>query len=197
MEIGKKKKSIAAAFLIALLAVVSAGNNSRASDDSPVRVVDKVDIEKYMGLWYTISSIPQIFTRGCAGGTSAQYALRKDGDVDVYNSCFKEDGTVYDVKGKAWAAGPETNAKLKVSFVPYIKSDLLAGDYWIIGLGDNYEYAIVGHPQRKSGWILSRTRELPAVVMKEIKDTLIEEGYDYSRFKKVDQKGFPPPPEMD
>lgn len=196
MDRGNRRPGFMAVLLIALLFAVS-GHNTRASDNSPVQVVDKVDIEKYMGLWYTISSIPQVFTRGCAGGTSAQYALREDGDVDVYNSCFKEDGTVYDVKGKAWVADPETNAKLKVSFVPYIKSDLLAGDYWIIGLGDDYEYAIVGHPQRKSGWILSRTRTLPDSVMKEIKDTLVEQGYDYSRFKKVDQKGYPPPPSMD
>ncbi len=30
-------------------------------------------------------------------------------------------------------------------------------DYWIIDLGSDYEYAVVGHPSRDLLWILSRT----------------------------------------
>ncbi len=193
----KNPKPLILAALLSLMFVVCAGNHIKASGHGPLQVVDHVDIEKYMGLWYTISSIPQVFTKGCAGGTSAQYALRDDGDVAVYNSCFREDGSIYDVKGRAWIADQETNARLKVSFVPLIKADFLAGDYWIIDLGNNYEYAVVGHPDRDAGWILSRTRTLADSVMKDIKARLIEQGYEYSRFKKVKQKGFPPPPKMD
>jgi len=43
---------------------------------------------------------------------------------------------------------PKTNAKLKVRFFwPF------SGDYWIIDLGENYEYAVVGHPKRTYLWI--------------------------------------------
>ncbi len=36
-------------------------------------------------------------------------------------------------------------------------SNTFHGDYWIIDLGENYEYAVVGHPTRKYLWILFRT----------------------------------------
>ncbi|MFO8058102.1 MAG: lipocalin family protein [bacterium] len=193
----KKAKSIALpALLIALLVAVAAGG-PRASEQEPLRVVDHVELEKYMGLWYTIASIPQVFTKSCAGGTTARYALRDDGDVKVYNSCFREDGSVYDITGRAWVADEQTRARLKVTFIPFLRLDFLAADYWVIDLDENYQYAVVGTPDRNAGWILARTRELPEKVMEGIKQRLIEQGYDYSRFEKVKQKGFPPPPKMD
>ena len=39
----------------------------------------------------------------------------------------------------------ETNAKLKVSFFwPF------SGDYWIIELDNNYQYVVIGHPERNN-----------------------------------------------
>ena len=34
---------------------------------------------------------------------------------------------------------------------------LFWGDYWILGLDEDYRYAVIGTPSRKYGWILSRT----------------------------------------
>jgi apolipoprotein D and lipocalin family protein len=50
-----------------------------------------------------------------------------------------------------------------------------------------YEYAIVGHPERKYGWILSRTPALTDEKMTEIWATLIEQGYGWGDFELTDQ----------
>ena len=119
----------------------------------PLQVVPQVDLSRYMGTWYEIARFPHRFQEGCVA-TKATYALREDGKVDVLNECRTEsmDGPVRTAKGTATVLDKKSNAKLKVTFFwPFY------GDYWIIDLGENYEYAVVGHPGRKYLWI-SRAR---------------------------------------
>jgi apolipoprotein D and lipocalin family protein len=57
------------------------------------------------------------------------------------------------------------------------------GDYWIIGLDKEYTYAVIGHPERKYGWILSRNPFLPDETLEKIFELLQMEGYDPKKFK--------------
>jgi len=160
--------------------------------ETEMKVVPKVDLTRYMGAWYSIASIPQVFDRKCVGGTTATYTLNEDGTVAVLNACYLSDGGLTQAKGVAWVADTKTNAKLKVTFIPFLRLNFLAGDYWIIDLGPDYEYAVVGHPSRKYGWILSRTPELPEDVLPGIIQRLEAQGYDFSQFQMVNQKDYPP-----
>jgi len=73
-----------------------------------------------------------------------------------------------------------TNAKLKVQFFwPF------SGDYWIIDLGSNYEFAVVGHPKRTYLWILSREPQMDSGTYEAILQRLKAQGYDLSRLKKT------------
>jgi apolipoprotein D and lipocalin family protein len=73
-----------------------------------------------------------------------------------------------------------TNAKLEVSFFrPFW------GDYWIIDLGEKYEYAVVGHPGRDYLWILSRSTTMDPTVYAGILKRLEEQGYQTERLKKT------------
>ena len=56
------------------------------------------------------------------------------------------------------------------------------GDYWIIGLDENYQWAIVGTPTRKYGWILSRIKKLDNQVLNKIFQILKEQGYNPQDF---------------
>ena len=58
-----------------------------------------------------------------------------------------------------------SNAKLEVSFVSFLGWRPFWGDYWIIGLDENYKWAVVGTPSRKYGWVLSRTPQLDKQTM--------------------------------
>lgn len=136
--------------------------SSSPVDPDPLQTVSSVDLDRYLGKWYEIAAIPQSFQTGCAG-TTADYSLRSDGYIDVLNSCRLEDGTIRSARGKAWSVD-SSNAKLKVQFAGPV-----AGDYWIIELSDDYSYAVVGHPDRNSLWILSRTAEISPISLETLR----------------------------
>ena len=151
----------------------------------PLDVVPSVNIEKYMGTWYEIARYHNKFQDDSCVATQAQYSLRPDGNVKVFNSCREGgiDGKEKSIEGKAWPVDKETNAKLKVQFFwPF------SGDYWIIQLDKDYKYAVVGHPKRTFLWILSRTPSLDETTFNSIKQKLIEQGYDPAKMLITPQK---------
>ena len=149
----------------------------------PLETVNFVDINRYIGEWYEIARYEHRFQKGCVG-SKATYSLRDDGKITVVNECFEKSFSenIRSVKGKAWVVDEQSNAKLKVSFFwPF------SGDYWVIDLGDNYEYAVVGHPGRKYLWILSRTPEMDENVYNEILARLEKQDYDTTKLFKSSQ----------
>ena len=144
---------------------------------APLQVVEYVDLTKYMGEWYEIARYPNRFQKDCEG-SKATYSLRDNGKVTVLNECYNQDfsSRIRSAKGRAWVVNKETNAKLKVSFFwPF------SGDYWIIDLGKEYEYAVVGHPKRKYLWILSRTPQIEEKLYQQILAGITKQEYDISK----------------
>jgi apolipoprotein D and lipocalin family protein len=147
----------------------------------PLKVVTFVDLNRYVGTWYEISRFSNRFQKGCVG-TTATYTIRKDGKIDVMNQCRKGtlDGEISSVKGTARVVDNKTNTKLKVSFFwPF------SGHYWIIDLGENYDYAVVGHPDRKYLWILSRSPKMDEKIYNLILEKLKLQFYDTSKLIKT------------
>lgn len=148
-----------------------------------LEVVPHVEPSRYVGVWYEIASFPQSFQRDCTGST-ATYTLRSDGELDVLNRCRKGslDGPEDSAKGRARVIDRSTNAKLEVSFFrPFW------GDYWIIDLGAEYEFAVVGHPSRDYLWILSRTPVMDDGVYRDILGRLAAKGYEVGRLHRTAQ----------
>ena len=125
---------------------------------APVRTVPQVDLDRYAGEWVEIARFPNRFQKKCAGDVRAIYTRRSDGRIDVINRCRTADGTMTDARGVARVEDPGTRARLKVRFAPAALSwlPMVWGDYWIIGLADNYSWATVGSPDREYLWILAR-----------------------------------------
>ncbi len=169
--------------IISSSAIAFAGNGWSQSNQTSPMTVKYVDLKRYAGKWYEISKIPNRFQRQCAGNTTAQYTIRDDGKIDVINRCKKEDGTTDEAIGIAKVDDPESNAKLKVSFVRFLWRSWFWGDYWILALGKEYEFAIVGTPSRKYGWILSRTPEMDPNTYRSVIEKLKEQGYDPNDFE--------------
>lgn len=143
--------------------------------DPPLQTVPHVDLERYLGKWHEIARYPHSFQEGCFGST-AEYSMNEDGSIKVVNRCIKghpTEGEPIEAIGEAVVEDAGTNAKLKVSFFwPF------QGDYWIIGLGKNYEYAIVSEPHRQYLWILSRTPVMQQSVLESLKTRLKDSGFD-------------------
>lgn len=148
---------------------------------SEPETVSHVDLERYMGLWHEFARLPNRFQSQCTGPTTAEYTLREDGKVDVLNRCVTEDG-VDEAKGLARVVDEATNAKLEVSFFSLLGFRPIWGDYWVIGLGDDYEYAVVGTPDRKFGWLLVRDPDVSEELRDEMFFTLESRGYRHRDF---------------
>jgi apolipoprotein D and lipocalin family protein len=145
--------------------------------------VSTVTLEQYTGTWYEIAKIPNRFQDHCATNTRAEYTLMDNGRLEVINSCVDKQGRLDQAQGIARIVDPATNAKLKVSFVQLFGFSLFWGDYWIIGLAPDYSYAVIGTPDRRFGWILSRTPDLPEQATETAYAILRKNGYDTSAFK--------------
>lgn len=173
-------------FLMSFIFASAAGvvsSKTWANEDAPLNTVKYVELSRYVGKWYEIASFYQRFQKDCVAST-ANYTLREDGDIDVLNECRIKsfDGKIKQAKGKAKVEDKTSNAKLKVSFFwPFW------GKYWIIDLGENYEYAVVGHPNRKYLWILSRTPKMEETTFNAILERLKEQHYDLSKLNKTPQ----------
>jgi apolipoprotein D and lipocalin family protein len=163
-----------------VLPLLGCSTPARASSQfPPLAVVEHLDLQRYLGKWYEIASIRQSFQKNCVA-TTANYSLRSNGSIDVLNECrkFTLDGKLDRARGKAWIPNSSEPAKLLVQFFwPF------RGDYWVIELGDNYEYAVVGHPSRKYLWILSRTPQMDGHLYDDIMVRLKNDGYDLTRIQ--------------
>lgn len=174
---------VRAAALAAACAILGGCHARHPGPDLPV--VPRVDLERYVGVWHEIARYPHRFQEGCCAST-ATYTLREDGRVDVLNACREggSEGKLRSGKGIAKVVDPATNAKLKVSFFrPFW------GDYWIIGLGPAYEYAVGGHPSRQYLWILSRTPQMDEATYQAILARLEGLGYDTARLLREPASG--------
>lgn len=158
--------------------------NSCKSDMEPLKTVENVDLERYLGTWYEITRLPNRFEKGLICVT-AEYSLREDGKIKVTNKGHKEENPeeISTAIGKAWQPDPNETGRLKVQFFwPF------SGKYYIFHLDkENYNYALVGDPSRKYFWILSRQPQIENTLYNELVSIADENGFDSSKFYKTPQ----------
>lgn len=142
--------------------------------EAPLDVAPDVVLDKFLGEWYEIARLPAPFEKECYS-TKATYTKDAEGNITIENTCTVGSpvGKFRKATGKAFVADPDTNAKLKVQFVwPF------TGNYWILDVGPNYEYALVGEPSRKFLWILSRSKSLEKSVVEQLVQKGINRGFN-------------------
>ena len=152
------------------------------STQPPLSTVSNVEISKYAGKWYEIARLPNSFEKelDCV---SATYSLITDSDkIKVLNEGRKSGTKMKSITGKAWVPDQKESGRLKVRFFwPF------AGDYYIIALDDNYQYALVGSPSRKFLWILSKVKSMDPNVYDNYLSIASEKGFDTSNLILVNQ----------
>lgn len=147
-------------------------NNSPISD---------FNLSRYLGTWYEIARFDHSFERGM-DNVMAEYLLRDDGKIDVFNSGWK-DGKYKVADGKAKQPDPSKNpAHLEVSFFMFFYND-----YNVMMIDDDYQVVLVGSKSPKYLWILARTPEVSDNVMDKVLDEASERGYNIDDLIWVDQ----------
>lgn len=150
----------------------------------PLETVPVLDVNRYLGRWYEIARFQHSFEKTLVGAT-AEYALRDDGRVSVLNSGFKRalDGKYTKATAVAWVPDPARPGALKVKFF-----GLFTSDYLVMGLGEDYEWAVVGNDDREYLWFLARTPEVSPELLERMKAIALDQGYELSGLYLVPQK---------
>lgn len=173
-------KKLILIIMISLLPLLAA--EAQEKNAPALKTVAAVDLQRYAGKWYEIARYPNKFQKQCAGNVTAEYSLKANGNIEVLNRCLKKDGKTDDAKGKAKIVDRQTNAKLKVSFFW-----IFYAPYWIIDLDENYQYAVIGEPDRDYLWILSRQPEMNDATYQNILRRVEKMGYNPAKLVKTPQ----------
>jgi len=175
--------------LALLLASLAAAAPVLASDAAPLQSLPEVVVSSYLGTWYQVALFPNRFQSQCISDTTATYATRPDGSLDVLNQCRLADGRIDAARGVARPARPIENdrlrpARLTVSFLPAWLQWLPVGrgDYWVVDRADDGRYAVVSEPTRRYLWVLSRTPVLSPEDETAIRSRLRAQHFDLSRW---------------
>ncbi len=143
-----------------------------------------VDLGKYAGTWYQIARNPVFFENGCVCSRQV-LSPNEGGSIGVYNTCNDQtpSGTLEEIRGTAVVDNPGSNSKLTVDFgLPF------KGSYWVIGLDEDYRYAVVSEPRKSVLYILSKTPSLESALYDEAL-SLAQAQVDTSRLTKTLQEG--------
>jgi apolipoprotein D and lipocalin family protein len=153
--------------------------------EPPLDVAPQVDLTRFQGKWYEIASLPRATQADCYG-TTAFYSPASDGSYQFVNQCnvASTTGPLKTVTMKATVPNRAIAAKLAVDVGGF------TGDYWILDVGANYEYAVVGHPTRMYLWILSRTPTLDDATLKGVLDRAEQSHFNTAKLQYTPQ---PPP----
>lgn len=159
----------------------SLGGSELAEIDRPV------DLSRYAGTWYQVAAIPQPYTLMCATNTTAEYSRVDDTTVGVRNSCGTVLGGRSVIEGTATV---RTGASLRVNF-PGVPFQNPAGpvNYRVTYLAEDYSLAIVGSPNRLSGFVLSRTPSLTPEQWALVRATVEQRGWHPCTFVTVPMAG--------
>jgi apolipoprotein D and lipocalin family protein len=163
------KRAIARLTMAAALAAATV----RCNGDPPLDVAPAVDLARFQGKWYEIASLPRTTQADCYG-TTAFYSPAAGGSFQFVHQCNvgSTTGPLRTATMTATLPDPSVPAKLALEVSGF------SGDYWILEVGSNYEYAVVGHPSRAYLWILSRTPTLDTGITQGIVERAQRNQFD-------------------
>lgn len=170
------------AIFAATLLLAAASAEAQNTKTGELKTVPFVDLKRYGGTWYEIAKYPNKSQKQCAGNTTATYNFKPDGEVEIVSRCVTKDGKMDDTTGTAKVIDKQTNARLKGSFAGFSSAP-----YWVIDLDENYQYAVVGSPERKHLWILSRAPEMSDATYQKILRKIEVAGYNPAKLEKTPQ----------
>ncbi|MGV8916865.1 MAG: lipocalin family protein [Pseudomonas sp.] len=166
-----------------LASMLLAGCATGSNDLVEPKTVDHVDLKRYQGTWYEVARMPMFFQRNCAQ-SEARYALKPDGNISVTNRCRTLEGKWEIATGTASPQVPGKTDKLWVVFDNWFSSalpGLAKGNYWVLYVDDGYKTALVGNPDRKYLWLLSRTAHVSEATKQDLLSRAQQQGYDTTK----------------
>ncbi len=146
--------------------------------------VARVDLDRFMGDWYVLASIPIGAEKQSYNGVES-YRRNADGSIATTYT-FREGG--FDGKQKTYhpvgfVRNTQTNAEWGMQFIWPIKAE-----YLITYLADDYSTTIIGRSSRDYAWIMARSPTIPEADYAALTAVLAAQGYDLAKLRRVPQR---------
>ena len=150
-----------------------------------VTAAPSLDLNRFMGIWYVEAHAPSKFEKRCVDNETMLYAL-DDGknSFQVGTFCPMQNGTT----DQQSASGSVNKKALGTGRLQLTHLVLLHRKYWVLATAPDYAWALVGTPNRKSLWILSRVAEMPADTLAQAKSQASAQGFHTDKLLIVPQK---------
>lgn len=150
----------------------------------PIVTAPRVDLERFMGDWYVIASIPTFLERDIYNAVES-YRLDSDGSIDTTFTFNKgaSDGPAKKYTPRGFVRDTDTNAVWGMQFIWPVKAD-----YRIVYVSDEYEQTIIGREARDYVWIMARTPEIADSDYQALLAMVEREGYDTGKLRRVPQR---------
>jgi apolipoprotein D and lipocalin family protein len=154
---------------------------------STLPLASEVDIDRFMGDWYVIASIPTRLERG-AHGARESYRRAPDGRI-LTTFRFRLgsfDGSPREYHPVGFIDPESHGAVWGMRFVRPIRAD-----YRVMYVDDQYRLTLIGREQRDYAWIMARTPSISNADLDRMSALLSHAGYDASKLRRVPQAGVP------
>ncbi|MGB5250597.1 MAG: lipocalin family protein [Gammaproteobacteria bacterium] len=150
----------------------------------PIKPVDHVDLERFMGDWYVIAAIPTSIEKESYNAVET-YRLTDDGEIATTFTFNKGgfDGERKEYRPTGFVRDTESNAVWGMQFIWPIKAD-----YRIAYLSADYSVTVIARNKRDYVWIMARTPEIPDADYAQLITLIADFGYDTSLIRKVPQR---------
>jgi apolipoprotein D and lipocalin family protein len=168
---------------VGLPAAVKAGTSARQPDLVPM---PNVDLSRYVGQWFEVASLNNGGHDSSARASSVTYAFGRDG-IHVMRRHRHPDGSEERAFGVARAVPGSHGTKMKVSIAPSWLRWLpwVWDELWVLQLDANYRTALVGTPDHRKLWVLSRTPQLDELELQRMAGAAHMQGYDTSALRRT------------
>lgn len=157
------------------------GGCAIASRKPPLQAASSIDLARYMGPWRVIAVTDNKVEQNFADAVET-YSTTDGRNIHVKfdwrDKSLSAPVQTHQFKGRV--VDLQSHVKWKMKLLP-----LFQATYVILAVGDNYEWAVVGHPSRKFGWILARQKHLSEETLQHALSILRDNHYDTTKFRRV------------
>ena len=167
-----------------LMTILLALAGCQSLSKPPIKTVEYINLERFMGDWYVIANIPTFIEEG-AHNAIESYRLNADGSIAT-TFTFRDgafDGAIKEYHPTGFVQDTRSNAVWGMQFIwPF------QGDYRIIYLNDDYTQTVIGREKRDYVWIMARTPTIPNDDYTRIVQLIADQGYEVSQLQRVPQQ---------
>ena len=155
-----------------------------AAQGQSVSAVPTLDLPRFSTTWYEISRLPWKGEKKCVRDGLQLYASgEKAGKLEQVSSCVYKNGFANVQNRDLKLQNKKTvDGRLETTFL-----FLFHRKQWVIALGDNYEWALVGSPNHKQLWVLGQTSKMDPEVLAGVKAKAAAEGFAVGKMVMVAQ----------